>query len=124
MHKIKQLKNILYRLLDLMHIPERNIPHTIDGMIRKAIGEKRLLEFDYDECHRIIESHVYGNKNEKDGMMVYQVRGQSSSGVLGWKRMYLEKMTNMRILRERFPGKRLVTGKHSSWDLICLIVDE
>jgi len=56
--------------------------------------------------------------------MVYQVRGKSSFGVLGWKRMYLEKMTNMRVLRERFPGKRQVTGKHSSWDLIYLIVDE
>ena len=107
-----------------MHIPERNMPHTIDGMIRKAINEKRLLEFYYDGYYRIVEPHVYGNKNEKDGMMTYQVRGKSSSGVLGWKRMYLEKMTNMRVLRERFPGKRRVTGKHSSWDEIYLIVDE
>ena len=124
MHKIKQLKNILYRSLDLTHIPERNIPHTIDGMIRKAINEKRLLGFYYDGYYRIIEPHVYGNKNGKDGMMTYQVRGKSSSGVLGWKRMYLEKMTNMRVLRERFPGKRLVTGKHSSWDRKYFIVDE
>ena len=86
------------------------------------MGKKRLVEFYYNGYYRIIELHVYGKKNGKDGIMTYQIRGKSSYGVLGWKRMYLEKITKMRVLRERYPGERITTGKHSSWDEIYLIV--
>lgn len=124
MHEIEQLKNIPYRILDFIHFPERNMPHTMDGMFRKAICEKRLLKIEYDTYCRIVESHVYGRKNGKDGILSYQIRGKSSSGILGWKRMYSPKITNMRVLRERFPGKRPVKGNHSSWDKFYDIVDE
>ena len=90
MHKI-DLKNLLARLLDFMHIPERNMPRTKDKMVKKAIGEKRLVELVYDGYHRTVELHVYGIKNERDGIMTYQIRGKSSTGVLGWKRMHLER---------------------------------
>ena len=88
-----------------------------------AIFGKRLLEFDYNGYHRIVEPHVYGRKNNKNGMMVYQIGGQRSTGELGWKRMYMNKITNMKILREIFPGMR-ETYDHSTWDLIYLIVDK
>lgn len=99
------------------------IVRTVDEMIRKAITEKKLLEFDYDGYHRIVEPHVYGRKNEKNEILTYQQRGQSSSGVLGWKRMYMNKIANMRVLDETFPGSRPVPNKHSTWDLIYLIVE-
>ena len=124
MSEIRRLKNLLLRLLDLVHFPERKVPHTIDGMIEKAFNEKRLLELVYDGYRRIVEIHVYGMKNKRDGMITYQIRGQSSSGVLGWKRMHLKKMTNMRVLREKFPGQRNVVGRHSKWDKIFRIVSK
>jgi len=99
-------------------------PFTTDEMIRWAITEKKSLEFDYDGYPRIVEPHVYGRKNEKNGILVYQLRGQSSDGELGWKRMHMKKMANMRVLDETFPGKRQVPNRYSSWDLIYLIVDE
>ena len=92
-------------------------------MIWYAILGKRLLEFDYDEYHRVVEPHVYGMKNEDDGMMVYQIGGESSSGGLpNWRRVKLEGITNMRVLDETFPGRRPVKGMYSSWDVIYLIV--
>jgi len=94
----------------------------MDEMIRKAIQETRLLEFDYQEFHRIVEPHVYGKKFDKDGMIVYQIRGKSSTGHFGWKRVYLKEITNMKILDETFSGRRIVAGRHSSWDTIYLIV--
>lgn len=97
-------------------------PFTTDEMIRWAITEKKLLEFDYDGYHRIVEPHIYGRKNEKNGILAYQTRGQSSRGELGWKRMYMNKIANMRVLDETFPGIRPVPNKHSTWDLFHLIV--
>jgi len=125
MSGIRRLRDFLSRVFACIRCLGRHYtPLTMDEMIKEAINEKRLLEFDYMGFHRIIEPHVYGSKFEKDGMMTYQVKGQSSSGVLGWKRMYLEKVTDMGILDEKFTGKRPVPGKHSSWDVIYLIVDE
>ena len=98
-------------------------PFTMDEMIRYTITEKKHLEFDYDDLHRIVEPHVYGRKNDRNGMMVYQVGGQSSRGELGWKRMYMSKIVNMRILDKTFPGEREVPNEHSTWDLVYLIVD-
>lgn len=99
------------------------IDRTMDEMIREAMSERKKLVFDYDGLHRVVEPHVYGRKNDKNGMLVYQTEGQSSRGELGWKRMYMEKMTNMKVLDETFPGRREVTGMHSVWDLFYYIVD-
>jgi len=96
---------------------------TRDEMIREAITERKLLVIEYDGHSRIIEPHLYGRKNQRNGIMAYQIRGHSSTGVMGWKRLYMNKMTNMSILDERFQGMR-ETINHSSWDLIYLIVDK
>jgi len=94
MSRIGQLKKFLSRLFARIHFLGRKYtPSTMDGMIRQAINEKRLLEFDYDGYHRIVEPHVYGRKNEEDEILVYQLRGGSSSGRLGWKRMKLKGIT-------------------------------
>ena len=119
-----RLLNFLSRLFSFAGILGRYFaPRTRDEMIREAISEKKLLVFDYNGYHRIVESHVYGRKNDKNGILAYQIRGQSSSGGLGWRRMYMKKITNMRVLGETFPGRREVTGLHSSWDFKYFIVD-
>ena len=101
------------------------IPRTRDEMIREAITEKKLLAFDYNDHRRIVEPHVYGRKSDKNGIMAYQIDGQSSKGGLpNWRRMYMNKMTNMKVLDEAFSGMRPVPNEHSSWDFIYLIVDK
>ena len=98
--------------------------NTIDTMIREAMSEKKLLVFDYDGYHRIVEPHVYGMKNGRNGMLVNQVAGQSSQGVLGWRRMYLGNILNMRVLDENFQGQIEIKNEHSKWDFIYYIVDK
>ena len=118
------LLNFLARLFSSSDILGRYFAsNTSDAMIREAISEKKLLCFDYDGYRRIVELHVYGRKSDRNGIMVFQIGGQSSSGRLGWKRMYMKKITNMRVLDETFPGMRPVTGQHSLWDFIYFIVD-
>jgi hypothetical protein len=99
------------------------IQNTTDEMIRHTISEKKLLMFDYNGYCRVAEPHVYGRKGCKNGMLVYQIRGQSSSGQLEWKIMYTKKMTNMRILDETFQGMRPTFHRHREWDLVYFIVD-
>jgi len=123
MSRIKRLKYFLFRLFSFIGFLGRYfVPNPLDKTIRQAINEKRLLEFDYDGFQRIVEPHVYGRKNEEDAILVYQKRGQSSSGILGWKRMKLKGITDMTVLDETFPGIRPVSGRHSTWDVIYLIV--
>jgi len=99
-------------------------PFTTDEMIRWAITEKKLLSFDYKDHHRLVEPHVYGKKNDLNGILTYQIGGESSSGGLpNWRRMHLKEITNMRVLDETFPGMREVPNEHSKWDLKYLIVD-
>lgn len=95
----------------------------MDLIIRKAINEKKLLDYNYDGHHRIVEPHVYGRKDGEDSILVFQLRGQSSSGGLpNWRRMNLKGITNMTMLDETFPGRRPVSGPHSSFDRTYSIV--
>ena len=96
---------------------------NMDAIVREAINNKKLLEFDYDGFHRIVEPHVYGSKGGKNAILAYQVRGSSSSGnIPDWRRMALNKISNMRILNEEFDGRRETHGSHSSFDITHLIV--
>jgi len=97
---------------------------SMDDLIKTAITNKQLLEFDYHSHHRITEPHKYGEKDSKYAILVYQIRGGSSSGgIPEWRRMFLNEISNMKILDETFPGKRPnSSGKHSSFDRTILIV--
>jgi hypothetical protein len=123
MPKLRHLRFLLGMFL-FVNISDRYfVSWTRDEMIREAITEKKLVEFDYDGHHRIAELHVYGRRNEANGILAYQIDGKSSKDTLGWKRMVTKKMANLRLLDKTFPGIRHVNGKHSPWDLIYLIVD-
>lgn len=97
----------------------------MDGLIRKAIAEKRLIEFDYKGCHRVAEPHVYGVDKGVTQLLIFQVRGQSMTGGMAhWRRVDLTGVTNLALLDERFPGKRFsANSARSHWDQ-CLAVVE
>jgi len=96
----------------------------MDSMIREAIENKKLLEYDYDGYHRITEPHVYERKDGQDAILVYQIGGGSKSGgIPNWRRMYLNEISNMTISDKTFLGRRQTpTGKHSSFDRTLMIV--
>ncbi|AFU57894.1 hypothetical protein Ngar_c09520 [Candidatus Nitrososphaera gargensis Ga9.2] len=96
----------------------------MDNIIRTAIASKKLIEFSYEQKHRIAEPHVYGILNGKRQLLVYQIGGQSSSGNLpNWRRMDVSKISNMQMLDDHFPGRRpYPSGEHSSFDTVLAVV--
>jgi hypothetical protein len=96
----------------------------LDDLIIHAITNKRIIEFDYDGHHRIAEPHVYGTLDRKYELLVYQIAGGSSSGGLpNWRRVKLNKVSNMIVTERTFPGKRrFPSGKHSSFDRRIAVV--
>lgn len=97
----------------------------MDSQIRKAIDEKRLLEFSYGGYHRVVEPHVYGIKNQKHQLLSYQVRGESSrpQEIPHWRRFDLEEMFGVRILDESFLGSRDNSPfRQSDFDVVLAVV--
>jgi hypothetical protein len=85
-----------------------------------AISGLRMIEFNYQGCHRIAEPHVYGSKDGKDEILVWQVGGTSNSGPLpNWRRPIVAEITGLKISSKTFAGARPPnSGDHSSWDTI------
>lgn len=99
---------------------------SMNDLIRTAIAEKRIIEFDYDGYHRIAEPHIYGVLNGINELLTFQLRGGSSSGgIPDWRRFKLQGISNLKLLDEHFPGKRPhPSGVHSSFDRRFYIVDD
>ena len=77
--------------------------HVRSGVVCKAIASRRLLEFDYDGHHRVVEPHCHGRGAEgQDFLRAYQVAGTSASGPLGWKLFDLARVRNLRVLNGSF----------------------
>jgi hypothetical protein len=82
----------------------------MDAEIRQAIGDKKLVEFSFQNFIRIAEPHAYGSMGGVDHMLVYQVRGGSRSKNLPkWASVPLSQMTDFRVLDETFSGKRVIS---------------
>jgi hypothetical protein len=90
----------------------------MDSVLREAIAQRRLVSFVLDGRRRIGEPHDYGIKDGVPKLLFYQTAGESSSGQpLGWRTALLSKMSDVKLLDERFPGPRPApSGRHVSWD--------
>jgi len=76
-------------------------------LIRSAMINKQLVEFIYDDQYVLGEPHVYGVKINEIHLLVYQIDGQSSNVRLPkWRDVPAEKISNLRLLRYHFQGKR------------------
>lgn len=93
--------------------------------IRSAIESKLIIEFHYHGHHRIAEPHVLGTKGGRNGVLIYQLGGTSSSGdVPSWRRCFLDEISSLTVTEEHFDGRRPnPTGQHSAWDYTIAIVD-
>jgi hypothetical protein len=93
-------------------------------IIRRAIQERRLIEFHMDGLPRVAEPHDYGIHAGVERLLVYQVAGESRSGALpNWREFHVEKLERMRLLDERFRGPRLIpSGRHKKWDTLLASV--
>jgi hypothetical protein len=97
------------------------VPHnkpSLDSVLRAAIAQRRLVSFLLDGCRRIAEPHDYGVIRGEGKLFFYQTDGESRSGrPVGWRWAVLSKMSDLKLLDERFAGPRPGrTGRHVNWD--------
>jgi len=90
------------------------------SIIRNAIANKNIIEFTYKGHRRIAEPHVYGIKNEKRQLLVYQVGGGKSSGrIPDWRRVAIDEISGLKTTDQTFLGARdNPAADYSDWDVI------
>lgn len=91
-----------------MEIKRRVIVKTnARDLIKDAIFKRQLIGFYYKDQYILAEPHVYGIKNKKILLLVYQIDGDSGSNSLPkWRDMFMEEISGLRLLNQYFPGKR------------------
>ncbi len=90
-----------------------------------AISGKRLIEFTYKGGRsRIVEPHDYGIRKGVEGLLAYQISGESRSGTPhGWKNFEVEAMRQLRVLDQQFTGSRADSSqRHLEWDQLFVRV--
>ena len=92
----------------------------MDSMLRQAIAERLLVSFTLDGRRRIGEPHDYGIVNGVPKLFFYQTGGESRSGrPIGWRWAVSSKISDLKLLDERFPGPRPApSGRHVAWDVL------
>ena len=106
--------------------PESGAPSSlIDAAIRRAITERKLLQFSLDGGTRVAEPHDYGVRKGKAQLLVYQLSGASRSGRLpDWRWVDLSRATDFRVLERSFAdGRNDDVSKHSTWERLFLRVE-
>ena len=92
-----------------------------EGLICKAILEKRQIYFFYDGEIRILEPHAYGKRDGSPRLLAYQVGGNSSSGKpLGWRHFELDKAGYFSITTDGFKTRQVEAPK--SWTFKIAVV--
>jgi hypothetical protein len=75
-------------------------------LICQAIACRRLLAFDYQGHHRVVEPYCHGTgRAGQDFLRAFQISGTSASGPLGWKLFDLAHVSNLRVLEKQFAGR-------------------
>jgi hypothetical protein len=100
-------------------------PREVDGIIRQAIHERRLIRFWLDGHERIAEPHDYGIRSDAVHILVYQVAGGSKSGRLpDWRWIRLARASDFELLDQHFEGRRPAEpDRHTAWQQLFLRVE-
>ena len=95
----------------------------LDRLLRSAIENKRLVRFKYQNKELVIEPHDYGIQKGIARLLSWQVGGQSSGRLPGWRWFDVADMSEFEVLHRTFPGNRDVSGKHHQWEKIFIRVE-
>jgi predicted DNA-binding transcriptional regulator YafY len=99
---------------------------TVDAgmhqLLYGAIENKRLIRFEYQGKERIVEPHDYGIQKGIARLLSWQIGGQSSGRIPGWRWFDVDNMQDFEILEKSFPGNREISGQHHNWDRIFIRV--
>ena len=91
-------------------------------LVYGAIERKRLIRFRYQNKERIVEPHDYGIQKGIAKLLSWQVGGQSSGSIPGWRWFEVADMQDVEMLSRSFPGNRDGSGEHHQWDEIFIRV--
>jgi hypothetical protein len=95
----------------------------VHKLLFDAIQTKRLIRFTYKNKERIVEPHDYGIQKGVERLLAWQVGGESSNRLPGWRWFDVADMQELLLLKRSFPGGREVPGKHHQWDEIFIRVE-
>lgn len=88
----------------------------------RAIQQKWLIRFLYQNKERIVEPHDYGIQKGIQRLLSWQVGGQSGGRLPGWRWFDVSDMSELEVLNRTFPGNREVSGEHHQWEKIFIRV--
>lgn len=90
---------------------------TQDAIVQ-AIAARKLIEFTYHGCHRVVEPHDLGIHHGVTQLLAYQVRGDSESGgIPEWRRFDIGEIHDLFVSRHTFPApRRAWIEKKPEWD--------
>jgi hypothetical protein len=89
----------------------------MDELVRRAVLERRLVEFNLHGLQRVAEPHLYGICKGVEQILVFQVGGQSRSGGLpNWRRVDVVEMSGLRVLDDFFAAR--LEALPPGWDQI------
>jgi len=98
-------------------------PPHVDGLLRAAIAQRRLIQLFYRNKPRILEPHDYGVHKGSVKLLGYQVGGSSSGRLLNWRWMEVNLISDVHLLNQTLPGGRpSPSGKHHQWDQLYIRV--
>ena len=91
---------------------------TLNEQLLGAIAKRRRLKFRYNGLPRFGEPHVLGVSRGSVQLLFYQTGGATSSGGLPqWRRFHVDRMSDLNVEDEIFPGGRQPpSGTHAQWD--------
>jgi hypothetical protein len=95
---------------------------SIDGQLRFAIANKRLIELSYGGRLRVAEPHDYGVHKGTTRLLIYQRRESGATqakGRVGWRLLDVSKIEGCVVLDDTFPGSRGGPHQHHHvWDVV------
>jgi hypothetical protein len=94
----------------------------VDQLLYGAIDNRRMLRFRYKGKERVVEPNDYGVQNGIVRLLCWQVGGQSTSPLPGWRLMDVKDMKECELLEKQFSGGKEVPGPHLKWDKIFIRV--
>jgi predicted DNA-binding transcriptional regulator YafY len=104
-------------------VAENVVGQEFDQLIRRAIQQKRLIQFVYKGKERMVEPHDYGIQKGIVRLLSWQVGGQSSGRLPGWRWFDVSDMQDVEMLDKTFAGNREVSGLHHKWDEVFIRVE-
>jgi hypothetical protein len=93
---------------------------SLDERIRRAIGEKRLLEIRYKRAVRIAEPHDYGVIDGTERLLIFQLHGpDSGKAAVGWRLLDVVKIESCVVTDKTFAGSRGQSRQHHyQWETL------